>query len=45
MSIKSSSRRIFYELATPVTPKATHDCVQHVLFARRMSNGPSTEKN
>ena len=28
----------------PLTHTTPHDCVQHVLFARRMSNRPSAEK-
>ena len=31
-------------LLPPLTPKTPHGCVQHVLFAKRMSNRPSAEK-
>ena len=37
-------RTLFYELAAPLIPKTPHDCVQYVLFARRMSNRPSAEE-
>ena len=35
---------LFYELAAPLTPKTSHDCVYNVLFARRMSTRLSAVK-
>ena len=44
MSAIANYYALFYELAIPRTSKTPHDCVQYVLFDRRMSNRPSAEK-